>query len=284
MTMHGADAEGLDLLATRFETGAQLLRRAAATITAQLGSSPWEGRRAQAFRSDWSRSHRVTLIRTADDLAQAAQTLRRNAQEQRSASGATAGGSGIGPSLTTTATWGGVALSPERLNQIRDWFDRGREVIGGGVFATWVVRNRSVLSHLNANVGNVFHLSTNARTAAVSLRTPTVALAGVGVALDGWDLARALGSGDDDKAIRSGIGLTIGIAGAAIPLVGQMKAAWDVGYVVGTGASAVQQRVFNTEGKTVDWAVQQYGTSDIGTRYDGWSGFGRWAMDSFRVK
>jgi|CXWL01.1.fsa_nt_gi uncharacterized protein YukE len=284
MTMHGADADGLETLATRFDAGAQLLRRAASTITAQLGSSPWEGRRAQAFRSDWSRSHRVSLIRTADDLAQAAQALRRNAQAQRSASGVSAGGSGPGSPATTTAQWGGVSLSPERLDAIRDRFDLGRDVIGAGAFAAWMLRNRSVLSHLNANVRNVFHLSANARTAAVSLRTPSVALAGVGVALDGWDLGRALESGDTDQAIRSGIGLTIGIAGAAIPVVGQAKAAWDVGYLVGTGASAAQQRVFNTEGKTVDWAVQQYGTQDIGTRYNGWSGFGRWAKDSFRIR
>lgn len=284
MVMQGANADQLDALAKQMQTGAQMLERAAKSITSQLNSSPWEGSRAQAFRSDWSRTHRGSLLHTAANMTEAANLLRRNANDQRNASAGSGGRLDLRFPSFHIAPWGGIKLPGDFLANARRWFDDARGVVGAGMVASWIVKNRSVLGNLTANARNVFHLSSNARTAAVSLRSPGVAFAGIGVAMDGWDLSRAIGAGDSDRAIRAGIGLTIGIAGAAVPVVGQAKAAWDAGYIVGKGLSGVQQRVFNTEGKTVDWAAQQYGTQDIGNRYSGWRGFGRWVKDSARIK
>ncbi|MFZ4811831.1 MAG: WXG100 family type VII secretion target, partial [Ilumatobacteraceae bacterium] len=86
--MTGADADGLDRLAKLFDDAATSLLSSQKLIRTRLVNSPWDGRDAHAFRSDWERSHKPSLMSTAQYLRDAGNTLRRNATEQRRASAA----------------------------------------------------------------------------------------------------------------------------------------------------------------------------------------------------
>jgi hypothetical protein len=175
-------------------------------------------------------------------------------------------------------------VSAESLKRARELFDRALSLAGSAVFLQWAAKNRSVLGNLEASARHVFHVSEGARTTFVSLRTFGTSLSAVGTGLDGWDFARALGRNDSDTAIRKAISLGFDVGGAAIPVVGEMKAAWDVGYLGGTVLSAGQEHFLHTQENTVNWAAATYGTADIGNRYAGWSGFGRWATDGLRIR
>lgn len=91
MPMYGADSDALDALAQRLDGWTVMLRDAESLLTRQLGSSPWEGQRATAFRSEWSRRHRRELGSVAQGLRSARDALARNAREQRAASRAESG-------------------------------------------------------------------------------------------------------------------------------------------------------------------------------------------------
>ena len=143
--MQGANADALEAVARQMQTGAQMLERAAQSITSQLQSSPWEGARAQAFRSEWSRSHRVSLLRTASQVSEAANLLRRNAAQQRQASdqsGTPLGGvvpghfRGSGPSAGEVAAFGPRVL--RRQTQVYELSGSGAEL--GGSYGTEVVK------------------------------------------------------------------------------------------------------------------------------------------------
>lgn len=88
MTMTGADAGQLRLLAGRFEQTADALEQTQAALRSHLHASPWNGSDADRFRGDWDTSHRSALAGAALCLRDAAGTLRRNADEQTAASAA----------------------------------------------------------------------------------------------------------------------------------------------------------------------------------------------------
>lgn len=110
MVMYGANADELDRLAKQMKSGANLLRHAAHSISAQLGASPWHGRRADAFRAEWSRMHRLALMRTAAELSAAANALHHNATQQRNAS-ASGGGALHGVTVAPFVGSGVAAIS-----------------------------------------------------------------------------------------------------------------------------------------------------------------------------
>jgi hypothetical protein len=84
--MYGANPDQLDALAGQFRSAATLLAAAEKQLSAKLVSSPWHGPKADRFRADWSRRHRRDLAAARQFLAAGETALRRNAQEQRSAS------------------------------------------------------------------------------------------------------------------------------------------------------------------------------------------------------
>lgn len=85
-TMTGADAEALDRAADEFARAADRLRSGRARVERNVYAAPWRGRGADVFRQEWSSRRRVELQAAADFLDGAVTTLRRNAEEQRSAS------------------------------------------------------------------------------------------------------------------------------------------------------------------------------------------------------
>ncbi len=91
MTMIGADADALDAEAQRVHQVADKLRREATLLTTKLNGTPWHGRGADKFRSAWAAEHRKALLEAAAFLYKVAETLRRNARQQRKASTASGG-------------------------------------------------------------------------------------------------------------------------------------------------------------------------------------------------
>ncbi|MCU1498034.1 MAG: hypothetical protein JWM47_1987, partial [Acidimicrobiales bacterium] len=86
-----------------------------------IHASPWHGRKADRFRHQWDGEYRRSIGMAAQFLDEAAEILRRNAREQRDASGVGGGGGG----------YGGTALTPADLEWLKDVLD-GLFPGGGG--------------------------------------------------------------------------------------------------------------------------------------------------------
>lgn len=87
MSFSGADADQLDHVGVRLESTAQSLRSKSQRLRASLNAAPWKGRGADRFRHDFNSVHARSLADAARFLDDAYETLTRNAQEQRDASG-----------------------------------------------------------------------------------------------------------------------------------------------------------------------------------------------------
>ncbi len=163
-------------------------------------------------------------------------------------------------------------------------------------FGVWAIKNGKVLGNIDADARHIFHYSatvnsfadTNRFAPLTKLGTFTKAanlgLSVVEVGKSSFDLGNDLANHHYGDATRNGIEVTWTLAGTAYPPVGWAKAAWDTGYFVGTEIAVLQEHVFHTQDNTVNYAATTYGTDHIGTRYDGWSGFGNFALDSMRLK
>lgn len=93
MAVQGADAGQLRATATQLDKGASALESSAKTLHSLIGTTTqWRGPDADRFRSQWSSSSARIIATAVDALRQAADTLRRNANEQEEASKATGGG------------------------------------------------------------------------------------------------------------------------------------------------------------------------------------------------
>ncbi|MDO5684120.1 MAG: hypothetical protein Q4G46_15015 [Propionibacteriaceae bacterium] len=87
MVMVGAAPEELERLAAAMGQAADRIDGGVRVrIGSQLRSSPWRGRDADHFRSDWSSSLNPQLLRTAQWLRDADTQLKQQAREQREAS------------------------------------------------------------------------------------------------------------------------------------------------------------------------------------------------------
>jgi hypothetical protein len=91
-SMIGADADSLDALSHELESCASRVRAGSARLSSALGAAPWSGSDADAFRHRWAQDHRPCIAAAASFLDEASSALRRNAEEQRSASAASAAG------------------------------------------------------------------------------------------------------------------------------------------------------------------------------------------------
>ena len=94
-SMWGADADELDRLARSLAAVADSLEGTRNRVSAAVGSSPWQGRDAQRFRSEWGSAHARQLAETATALRTVSEQLSKQALEQRTASAAT-GASSVG--------------------------------------------------------------------------------------------------------------------------------------------------------------------------------------------
>lgn len=94
----GADIADLrDFAKTMDKASHALLQQAQSLSSAVNQPRGWQGRDADRFRQTWNTSHRPALAATSRSLQQAADMLRKNAQEQESASSAASlGGTGNG--------------------------------------------------------------------------------------------------------------------------------------------------------------------------------------------
>jgi len=109
--MWGADVAGLRRLAQEVDGAAQSLTSLTSTLSSVVASSRWTGRDGDDFRGVWDGMCVGALRSCAATLSEAAETLRRDADQQDTASTTdTAGGGGtpVGGTGTGTGTPSGV--------------------------------------------------------------------------------------------------------------------------------------------------------------------------------
>jgi hypothetical protein len=87
MTALGADVQQLDRLAYRLEQQATVLRSASGGISQVLARTAWRGRTADDFRQTWTDRHAKVVLSAAERFEVLAREVRRQAAEQRLASG-----------------------------------------------------------------------------------------------------------------------------------------------------------------------------------------------------
>lgn len=90
----GADADALDRLAGQIEQGASHIEGTYGPVRQSFHGSSWQGVDADQFASEWDGPSKSRLTNTATALRDAAKTLRKNANEQRTASDMASGSSG----------------------------------------------------------------------------------------------------------------------------------------------------------------------------------------------
>ncbi|MDP3208226.1 MAG: hypothetical protein Q8M65_03675 [Rhodoglobus sp.] len=84
---YGADVEQLDMLAFALEREGRALEDLLRRLDSRLQSVPWNGPDAERSRSEWTSSLFPRCLQAADGLVSAASVVRRNASDQRDASG-----------------------------------------------------------------------------------------------------------------------------------------------------------------------------------------------------
>lgn len=96
-SLYGADVAALRSLAAQFSSASTRVEAAARDLTPGVTSGAWQGPDAQHFRQDWSGRLAPTLGSVSQTLAQAALTLRAQADEQERTSDNTGGPGAGGP-------------------------------------------------------------------------------------------------------------------------------------------------------------------------------------------
>lgn len=97
MAQLGADVEQLDALSRQCRGSADRLTASRAALDGAIRSAWWIGPDADTFRSTWTSSHSKRLSEVAQLLIGVADDLRKQAADQRAASGADGGGGPSGP-------------------------------------------------------------------------------------------------------------------------------------------------------------------------------------------
>ncbi|HKU35904.1 MAG TPA: WXG100 family type VII secretion target [Paenarthrobacter sp.] len=83
---YGADIAQLRQLAQDLARSADRLTQLGQQLSGSIAGSPWRGADADRFRHDWNGSHLRALQHAASGILTASQSLRKNAQEQETAS------------------------------------------------------------------------------------------------------------------------------------------------------------------------------------------------------
>lgn len=140
-SMVGADPDELERVGIRLEKTGRRISRAGSRLQRSLQTTPWHGGNADRFRQEFGSVHARAMAEAGAFLDEAYETLRRNAQQQREASG-TAGQSWtdrIRNFLDRTGGWicGGFWYHPpswpDLLPDWPDWPPRG----GWGPWLPW---------------------------------------------------------------------------------------------------------------------------------------------------
>ncbi len=123
MSILGADATELRSAADQFARAADLLQTSTASLHSVVSNTFfWRGPDSERFRSDWETRSRVSLIAAITALREAAQTLRRDADEQEKASAAVTAGPGSPKSSAVNAPRGASELY-RRIHTLDDSYD-----------------------------------------------------------------------------------------------------------------------------------------------------------------
>lgn len=123
MTRHGADPEDLDRLATSFARAAERLTTDVAAVRGLLDAVGWSGADAADLRARLDQDLSPRVHRSAELLRQAADDLRRNADEQRRASAATDAPLDVAAAMATGGLAVGGSPDPEPSEE---WLDNPR--------------------------------------------------------------------------------------------------------------------------------------------------------------
>lgn len=91
MTAFGADVNQLEELTRSLNRSSDALRQMAHDVGVTYAGEVWRGRDAERARADWGSALRPQPMAVAQALAECGESLRRNAQEQREASGSGTG-------------------------------------------------------------------------------------------------------------------------------------------------------------------------------------------------
>lgn len=92
---YGADVEQLDTLAVALEREGRALEDLLRRLDARLQSVPWKGPDAERSKSTWTSTLFPRCLQAADGLVTAASVVRRNASDQREASGGGSAGARV---------------------------------------------------------------------------------------------------------------------------------------------------------------------------------------------
>lgn len=95
--MWGADLAQLRTLAREFDAASQSLDNTVSQVTSMLDSVPWMGPSGDQFRAEWDGLHVPALRNASTGLAEAKNTVERNADDQERTSEDYAGGGAGGP-------------------------------------------------------------------------------------------------------------------------------------------------------------------------------------------
>ena len=129
MTQLGADVDQLETLAGVLERAADRLLASRTTTTAAMSSTWWLGPDAERTRSWWHTTANATVHGAAEQLRTAANDLRRQAEQQRSASGMDGSGGGVAPAFVS----GIERWFEDRAVEVADWFgDRWNDLQAWG--------------------------------------------------------------------------------------------------------------------------------------------------------
>jgi uncharacterized protein YukE len=83
---YGIETEQMDQMGRQFESKAAEIQSLVAQLGRAVDGVGWSGPDADRFKTDWQGKHATELNAVSEVLRNAAQSIRRNMQEQQSAS------------------------------------------------------------------------------------------------------------------------------------------------------------------------------------------------------
>lgn len=280
MSMIGANSDDLRTAARQLETEADIFDRSAKQLSSVLGAVKWIGTVATRFSDLWNSQHSPKLYATSAFLRDNADLLRRQADQQDRAAGSDGGqlrslrvGAVELPSAPVLGLWNAMAPGTDLNKHMAEVIFWGGKLNDAYEF----VGDFKSIQKLSG-------LSGLFKGAASKVPGPLAVLGG------GWDVLQLVNNaraGNVDGSIRSGIDVAFDGVGLALPQVGLAKGAWDVGWQVGKFGHWVVGEKLGGDQHLIDNVIDsRYGgdlsvaeATELGTRYDGWSGFGNFIGD-----
>lgn len=260
MGVSGGDIAAMRMLATQFNNCAERLNTMQRLLTHQLnGPTSWCGPDADRFRQEWNGREVPRISTVASALSAAADTLRRNAEEQELASGG--GGESAGRGSPIAAPAGKSTITPADVSAIL-----------AGILAA-------------GGIANDF-----AKVAENSLSAiPSGVLSGAGVVVSLTSLVEGMATGDNLQTAGGVMGIggsalgafnpVFGIAASAASLYGELTLPTsneDIDGVFDVGARSMF-------GKDAD-SLNHTQTVALAERYDGPWGVANMISDSMDHK